>query len=114
MFPPGLAFGRRVGGTLFASRWAVFNLLHEGFALEEVALAIGGKLTRHDEDLIVDDFGERDGAAAGGRATHSRDVLKPSSRQISSVPDSLPNRRISGSECSIVQLVMAFRCIVAV
>ena len=33
---------------------ALFDLLHEGFALEEVALEIGGELAGHDEKLIVD------------------------------------------------------------
>jgi hypothetical protein len=41
---------------------AVFDLLHEGFALENVALEIGGKLAGHDEKLIADDFRERNGA----------------------------------------------------
>ena len=44
---------------------AVFDLLHQGFALEKVALQIGGNLARHDEKLIVNDLGERDGAARG-------------------------------------------------
>ena len=44
---------------------AVFNLLHEGFALEEVTLQIGGELAWHDKKLIVDDFGKRDGTARG-------------------------------------------------
>ena len=33
---------------------AFFDLLHEGFAPEEVALEIGGELAGHDEELIVD------------------------------------------------------------
>ena len=44
---------------------AVFELLHESFALEEVALEVSGKLAGDDEKLVVDDFGERDGAARG-------------------------------------------------
>ena len=44
---------------------AVFELLHEGFALEDVALEIGGKLAGNDEKLVVDHSGERDGAAGG-------------------------------------------------
>jgi hypothetical protein len=35
---------------------AVLDLLHEGFALEEVALEIGSELTGNDEKLIVDHF----------------------------------------------------------
>src|SRR5438552_3190028 len=42
---------------------AVFDLLHEGFALEEVALEVDGELARHDEELVVGDFGKRDGTA---------------------------------------------------
>jgi len=42
---------------------AVFDLLHEGFALEEVALEVGGELAGDDEELVVGDFGKRDGAA---------------------------------------------------
>ena len=44
---------------------AVFDLLHEGFALENIALEIGGELAGRDEELIVDDFGKRDGTARG-------------------------------------------------
>ena len=43
----------------------VFDLLHEGFALEEVALEVGGELAGNDEKLVVGNFGERDGAAGG-------------------------------------------------
>jgi hypothetical protein len=46
---------------------AVFDLLHEGFALEDVAVEVGGELAGHDEKLIVRDFGERDGAARGNK-----------------------------------------------
>src|SRR6266550_3849531 len=42
---------------------AVFDLLHEGFALEEVALEVGGELAWDDEKLVVGHFGNRDGAA---------------------------------------------------
>ena len=35
---------------------AVFDLLHEGFALKEVALEVGGELAGHDEKLILDHF----------------------------------------------------------
>jgi hypothetical protein len=38
-------------------------LLHEGFALEDVALEICGDLAWHDEKLIVDHLGKRDGPA---------------------------------------------------
>ena len=41
---------------------AVFDLLHEGFALEEVALEVGGELAGDNEELVVGNFGERDGA----------------------------------------------------
>ena len=44
---------------------AVFDLLHEGFALEEVALEVGGELAGDHEDLVVGHFGKRDGAACG-------------------------------------------------
>ena len=44
---------------------AVFDLLHEGFALEEVGLKVGGELAGNDEKLVVGHFGERDGAAGG-------------------------------------------------
>jgi hypothetical protein len=44
---------------------AVFDLLHEGFALKEVALEVGGELAGDDEELVVGNFGERDGAAGG-------------------------------------------------
>ena len=44
---------------------AVFDLLHEGFALEEVALEVGGELTGDNEKLVVGNSGERDGAAGG-------------------------------------------------
>jgi hypothetical protein len=44
---------------------AVFDLLHEGFALEEVTLEVSGELVGHDEKLIVGHFGKRDGAARG-------------------------------------------------
>ncbi len=46
---------------------AVFDLLHEGFALENVALEIGGELAGHDEKLIADDFGKRNRAARGNK-----------------------------------------------
>ena len=42
---------------------AIFDLLHEGFALEEIALEVGGELARHDEELVVGHFGKRDWAA---------------------------------------------------
>src|SRR6266550_3813018 len=42
---------------------AVFDLLHEGFALEEVALQVGGELAGDDEKLVVCHFGKRDRAA---------------------------------------------------
>ena len=44
---------------------AVFNLLHKRFALEKVALEIGGELAGHDEKLIAEDLGKRNGAARG-------------------------------------------------
>ncbi len=46
---------------------AVLDLLHEGFALEKVALEIGGELAGDDEKLIADDFGKRNGAARGNK-----------------------------------------------
>ena len=44
---------------------AVFDLLHEGFALEEVVLKIGSELAGDDEELVVGHFGKRNGAARG-------------------------------------------------
>ena len=44
---------------------AVLNLLHEGFALEDIAVEIGRELTGDDEKLVVGHFGKRDGAARG-------------------------------------------------
>ncbi len=44
---------------------AVLDLLHEGFALEKIALEIGGELAGHDEELVVEHFGKRNGAAHG-------------------------------------------------
>ena len=41
---------------------AIFNLLHEGFALEEVAREVGGELPGNDEELVVGHIGKRDGA----------------------------------------------------
>jgi len=35
---------------------AVFDLLHEGLALEEIGVGIGGELAGNDEKLIVDHF----------------------------------------------------------
>ena len=58
--------GRR-GGFFELAEVAVFDLLHEGFALENVAVEIGGELAGHDKKLIVRDFGERDGAARGNK-----------------------------------------------
>ena len=44
---------------------ALLDLLHKRFAPEEVSAEIGTKLARHDEKLIVDHLGKRDGAARG-------------------------------------------------
>src|SRR6266550_3015263 len=44
---------------------AVLDLLHEGFALEDIALEVGGELAGDDEELVVGHFGNRDGAAGG-------------------------------------------------
>src|SRR5207249_2742351 len=44
---------------------AVLNLLHEDFALEDIAVEIGRELTGDDEKLVVGHFGKRDGAACG-------------------------------------------------
>ena len=44
---------------------AVFDLLHEGFALEDIGVEIGGERARDDEELIAQHFRERDGAARG-------------------------------------------------
>ena len=42
---------------------AFLDLLHEGLALEEIALEVGGELAGHNEKLVVPNFRERDGAA---------------------------------------------------
>jgi hypothetical protein len=55
--------GRRIIFEL--AQVAVFELLHEGFALEEIALEICGELAGHDKELVVDHFGKGDGAAGG-------------------------------------------------
>src|SRR2546425_1516197 len=44
---------------------AVLDPLHESFAVEKIGMEIGGELTGHDEKLVVDDFGKRNGAAGG-------------------------------------------------
>ena len=44
---------------------ALLDLLHEGFALEEIFMEVGGELARHDDELIVNDFREGDRAARG-------------------------------------------------
>ena len=44
---------------------ALLNLLHKRFAPEEVSAEIGTELAGHDEKLIVDHLGKRDGAARG-------------------------------------------------
>src|SRR6266550_6882664 len=44
---------------------AVLDLLHEGFAFEDIALEIGGELAGDGEKLVVGHFGKRDGAARG-------------------------------------------------
>src|SRR5713226_5792735 len=46
---------------------AVFDLLHEGFALEEVGLETRRELAGHDEELIVDHFRKKDGSAGGNQ-----------------------------------------------
>src|SRR5882762_5091972 len=60
---------------------AVFDLLHEGFALEQVALEVNGELTRHDEELVVGHFGKRDGAAC-------RNEMRAPLEDKASVPES--------------------------
>src|SRR5216684_5316578 len=45
----------------------IFDLLHEGFALEEVGLETRRELAGHDEELIVDHFRKRDGSAGGNQ-----------------------------------------------
>ena len=46
---------------------AVFNLFHEGFALEEKLLKLSGELARHYEKLVVNHFRKRDGPARGNQ-----------------------------------------------
>src|SRR5260370_36853242 len=43
----------------------VLGLLHQWFATEKIGLEIGRELAGHDEKLVVDDFGKRNGAACG-------------------------------------------------
>ena len=42
---------------------ALFDLLHKGFAFEEVSAQVGGELLRDDKELVVGDLREGDGAA---------------------------------------------------
>src|SRR5216684_6217698 len=56
-----LYLGRRIFLELLDI--AVFDLLHEGFAAEKIELQIRGEPAGHDEKLIVDDFGKRNGTA---------------------------------------------------
>src|SRR6266481_4809280 len=42
---------------------AVFDLLHQGLALEEIGAEISGELAGDDENLIVNHLGKRDGTA---------------------------------------------------
>ena len=44
---------------------AIFELLHERFAAEKIGVEISGEPARDDEQLVVDNFGERNGAARG-------------------------------------------------
>jgi len=46
---------------------ALFDLLHETFAVREVTEEIRGELPRDDEDLIVGDFGKRYGTTRGNQ-----------------------------------------------
>src|SRR5258708_11885425 len=39
--------------------------MDECFATEKIGLEIGGEVAGHDEKLVVDDFGKRNGAACG-------------------------------------------------
>jgi hypothetical protein len=47
---------REAGDFARAGGERVFDLLHEGFALEEVGLEARRELAGHDEELIVDHF----------------------------------------------------------
>jgi hypothetical protein len=53
---------RHGGEIVFELLVAIFNLLHEGFALEEVALEVGGELPGNDQELVVGHIGKRHGA----------------------------------------------------
>jgi hypothetical protein len=44
---------------------ALLDLLHERFAVEDVALEFSGELPGNDEKLVVKDFGKRDRTARG-------------------------------------------------
>ena len=46
---------------------AIFDLLHKRLATEDIGLKIGGKLVGHDEKLIVDNFGKRNGTTRGNQ-----------------------------------------------
>jgi hypothetical protein len=61
------ALDRASGSRIFFEllNVALLDLLHEGFALEEIIMEVGGELARHGEELIVNDFREGDRAARG-------------------------------------------------
>jgi len=46
---------------------AFLDLLHESFAAKKIGVEVGGELAGHDEKLIADDFGKRNGAARGNK-----------------------------------------------
>lgn len=48
---------------------SLFDLAHEFFAVEEIVVEHAGELARHDDKLIVSDFGQGDGAARGNKMT---------------------------------------------
>ena len=76
---------------------AVFDLLHEGLALEEIGVEIGGELARDDEKLIADHFRERDGAARG-------DEMRAPLEHEADVPEDKESEECgSGGECGTLR-----------
>lgn len=59
---------------------ALLDLLHEGFALEEIIMEVGGELAGNDEELIVKHLGE------GNRST-GRDEMRTPLKNKSEVPE---------------------------
>lgn len=74
------------------SEVALLDLLHERFAVEEIALEVGRKPVGHDEKLVVKNFEERDGTARGNQ------VGAPLKHQASVPKNQKSERERSGKE----------------